>query len=88
MTLQRNMKCGQKMKRYKQYQMMFVMNFLFVAHSSPTSLTNNMFIVIIGVSVASAVLAVVIAVCLTRYFLKRKKKTQTRWEIAQGEAIV
>lgn len=86
MTSQRNMNSGQKMKRYIQYQMMFVMNFLFEAHSSPTSLTNNMFIVIIAVSVATAILAVVITVCFTRYFLKRKKR-QRRREIAQGEAV-
>nr|XP_022307631.1 uncharacterized protein LOC111113630 [Crassostrea virginica] len=41
-----------------------------------------MLIVVIGVSVATAILAVVIAVCLTRYFLKRKK-TQRRRENAQ-----
>ena len=86
MTSQRNMKCGQKLKRYTQYQKMFVMNFLFVAHSSSISLTNNMLIVVIGVSVATAILAAVIAVCLTRYFLKRKK-TQRRRENAQGEAV-
>ncbi|XP_078329229.1 uncharacterized protein LOC111115717 [Crassostrea virginica] len=51
-------------------------------HSSSISLTNNMLIVVIGVSVATAILAMVIAVCLTRYFLKRKK-TQRRREIAQ-----
>ena len=80
------MKCGQKMKRYTQYQKMFIMNFLFVAHSSSISLTNNMLIVVIGVSVATAILAVVITVCFTRYFLKRKKR-QRRREIAQGEAV-
>ena len=77
------MNSGQKMKRYIQYQMMFLMNFPFEAHSSSISLTNNMLIVVIGVSVATAILAVVIAVCLTKYFLKRIKDAEKEGNCAR-----
>ena len=61
------------------------MNFPFVDHPSPSSQSSYMLIVIIGVSVAIVTIAVVIAVCLNKYFLKRKKM-QRRRESAQGEA--
>lgn len=66
------------------------MNFPFVDHPSPSSQSSYMLIVIIGVSVAIVTIAVVIAVCLNKYFLKRKKMERrirrSSRESAQGEA--
>ena len=66
------------------------MNFPFVDHPSPSSQSSYMLKVIIGVSVAIVTIAVVIAVCLNKYFLKRKKMERrirrSSRESAQGEA--
>lgn len=66
------------------------MNFPFVDHPNPSSQSSYMLIVIIGVSVAIVTIAVVIAVCLNKYFLKRKKMQRrirrSSRESAQGEA--